>query len=366
MFPEVRISGSPYERGRQYGAAVAPQVRHSIASYARLFAHRRGLDWQAAQGEALRYEGLLRELAPDLLEEIRGIADGAGEPFAAILALNVRTELMAGIGIGMAHPDGPAARARNRERGVPQHADEPTPATTAVGGQPIDDGECTTAAAQPIATATGTTLLAQTWDWQGDQRAACILLHIHAPGEPTILTLTEAGMVAKIGINSAGVAVGLNLLRSQTDGREVGMPVHILLRQMLQAPTFAAARALADRVVSGGSSCVTLASANGELVSLELTPAGWPRCGRRMVCWHTRITVSMHRQRLMNAHTSRSPRRMSATTGRSCCCGRHTVQSMWLTCKRFCVIAKMRPAASAGRRTSTCHRWIAAKVSVAW
>jgi isopenicillin-N N-acyltransferase-like protein len=226
---------------------------------------------------------LLRELAPDLLEEIHGIADGAGEPFAAILALNVRTELMAGIGIGVAHPDGPAARARNRERGVPQHADEPAPATTAVGGQPIDDGECTTAAAQPIATATGTTLLAQTWDWQGDQRAACILLHIQAPGEPTILTLTEAGMVAKIGINSAGIAVGLNLLRSQTDGREVGMPVHILLRQMLQAPTFAAARALADRVVSGGSSCVTLASANGELVSLELTPAGvaevWPQDG---------------------------------------------------------------------------------------
>ncbi len=283
MFPEITVSGTPYERGRQYGAAAAPRVRHSIASYARLFAHRRGLDWPAVQIEAERYRALLVEIAPDLLEEMRGIADGADEPFAAILALNVRTELMAGVPTGFAHPNGPAALAGNRARGVPQHADEDVAPVASFGANPIDDGECTTAAAQPATTTHGGTLLAQTWDWQGDQRDACVLLRVHAPGEPSILTMTEAGMVAKIGINSAGVAVGLNLLRSQSDGREVGMPVHVLLRKMLQAPSFAAARAVADMALPAGSSCVTLASAAGDLVSLELTPAGvaevWPEDG---------------------------------------------------------------------------------------
>jgi isopenicillin-N N-acyltransferase like protein len=280
MFPEISVSGTPYARGRQYGAAAAPRVRHSIASYARLFAHRRGLDWPAVQAEALRYQSLLAEVAPDLLDEMRGIADGTGEAFAAILALNVRTELMSGVPTGFAHPDGSAALARNKALGVPQHSEEVAAPVAAVGANPIDDGECTTAAAQPAATRTGGTLLAQTWDWQGDQRGACVLLRVESPGEPSILTMTEAGMVAKIGINSAGVAVGLNLLRSHSDGREVGMPVHVLLRKMLQAPGFAAARAMADMALPGGSSCVTLASAGGNLVSLELTPAGvaevWP------------------------------------------------------------------------------------------
>ena len=47
-----------------------------------------------------------------------------------------------------------------------------------------DDGECTTAAATGAATAGGATLLAQTWDWQGDQRAACVLLRVRAPASP--------------------------------------------------------------------------------------------------------------------------------------------------------------------------------------
>lgn len=272
MFPEVSVAGAPYERGRAYGAAVAPLVRHSIASYARLFASRRGLDWAASQAEAGRYVPLLAEVAPDLLDEMRGVADGAGRALAEIVALNVRTELMAGVGAGTYHPGGPAALARNRAAGVPEHALELGEPDRA--GAPGDDGECTTAAATGAASAGGAPLLAQTWDWQGDQRAACIMLRVRAPGEPAILTMTEAGMLAKVGLSSAGVAVGLNLLRSLADGREAGMPVHVLLRKMLQAPGFAAARAAAELAPPSASSCITLAGAAGELVSLEITPAG--------------------------------------------------------------------------------------------
>lgn len=272
MFPEVSVAGAPYERGRAYGAAVAPLVAHSIASYARLFACRRGLDWAASQAEAMAYAPLLAEVAPDLLEEMRGIADGAGRALAEIVALNVRTELMAGVGSGVYHPDGPAALARNRAAGVPEHPLEPgEPDRAAMAGE---GGECTTAAAAAPATAGGETFLAQTWDWQGDQRAACVLLRVQAPGEPAILTMTEAGMLAKVGLNSAGVAVGLNLLRSLSDGREPGMPVHVLLRKMLQARGFAEARAAAELAPPSASSCITLAGASGELVGLEITPAG--------------------------------------------------------------------------------------------
>ncbi|MDN5271178.1 C45 family autoproteolytic acyltransferase/hydrolase [Chloroflexus sp. MS-CIW-1] len=268
MFPLITISGKPYERGLQYGAAAASLIRHSIANYARLFAYRRGMAWEDVQREALTYEPLLREIAPDVLVEMQGIAVGAGRTLAEIIALNVRTELLAGIGVGVHHPDAALALARNRAVGVPTHAESGATSGLSVG----DDGECTTAAAAPPATANDEVWLAQTWDWQGDQRAACIILRIDGPGIPSFLTLTEAGMVAKIGLNQAGIAVGLNLLRSTTDGQRQGMPVHILLRQMLQATDVMTARRLAKQIPAGGSSCITLASADGQLLAFELTP----------------------------------------------------------------------------------------------
>ncbi|NJM06431.1 hypothetical protein HC891_09905 [Candidatus Gracilibacteria bacterium] len=96
--------------------------------------------------------------------------------------------------------------------------------------------------------------------------------------------MTEAGMVAKIGVNSAGVAVSLNLLRSLADGQNVGMPVHILLRLMLEAPGYTAACELVTLAPAAGSSCITVAGAQGEVVSFEVTPGQCRRDQRRRWC----------------------------------------------------------------------------------
>ena len=44
-------------------------------------------------------------------------------------------------------------------------------------------------------------------------------------------TLTEAGMLAKIGLNDAGLGVCLNLLNTTADGGLDGTPIHLLLRR---------------------------------------------------------------------------------------------------------------------------------------
>ena len=285
MFPEITLWGSPYQRGKQYGSRVPDLIAHSVATYARVFACRLGLDWAACQVEALRYRSVIEDNAADIFEEMRGIADGSSRQLGEILALNCRTELMAGkSGDQALHPGWQEALFANAAAGVPSHPDDggemlvgggsSAGTDSALGQSETEFGECTTVAAQASATASGATILAQTWDWQGEQRAACVILRIYSSDEPEVMTLTEAGMVAKLGLNSEGVAVGLNMMRSEADGLKVGMPVHVLLRKMLQGRTFEEARALPDAHASAASSCIVLASDKEELVALEITSAG--------------------------------------------------------------------------------------------
>ena len=281
MFQEISVSGSHFERGKTYGSRVPALIERSIATYARLFAYRRGLDWNASQQAAREYLPVLQEGAPEILDEIRGIAAGSGRHLDEILALNVRTELMAGKSQGHVHPEWQQALFANSAAGVPSHPDDGGELDHNAGGSSnadngfasADFGECTTAAAMPDATTTGTTILAQTWDWHGEQRRACVLLRIYESGRPEILTLTEAGMVAKHGMNSEGLAVGLNMMRSKNDGQSVGMPVHVLLRMMLRAKTFDDAIAIPRAHKSAASSCIVLGSRGGSLTGIEITPS---------------------------------------------------------------------------------------------
>lgn len=268
QFPILSLSGSARERGVQHGRGAASRVAHSVASYARLFAYYRGHSSAEMRQRATAYLPVLETHAPELLDEMRGIADGAGRAFEEILALNARTELLAGALVASQHPGFDAAVAANRAAGVPQHAD----AAGGASGGVIS--ECTTVAALPEASVGGRTWLAQNWDWSGDQRAACVVLRITQSGRPNVLTMTEAGIVGKIGINDAGVAVALNILSSTRDGREPGMPVHVLLRLMMDAESLEDARALTRRAQAGGSSCITIADARGGAVCLEITPGG--------------------------------------------------------------------------------------------
>src|SRR5947199_124581 len=50
-----------------------------------------------------------------------------------------------------------------------------------------------------------------------------------------VVTVAEAGMVAKTGLNSAGVGLCVNLLLSDRDGRRGGVPYHVVLRAALEA-----------------------------------------------------------------------------------------------------------------------------------
>lgn len=251
MFPIIDVSGSAFERGRQHGVQARPRVDRSVANYAKLF-DACGIGWDGARRLAGAYAGVIREFDPGLYEEIRGIAAGSGHEVDEILALNSRTEIL-----------------------PPTFPDRPSDAwlKSRLGGK-ADFGECTALAVAPASSATGGALLAQNWDWLGSQRGALVLLRARREDGSSYLTLTEAGMLAKIGFNDAGFGVCLNILRSEDDGSVPGVPVHVLLRALLDCPNVAAAISRVSKLRFGASSNILCADTSGDRAALELSPGG--------------------------------------------------------------------------------------------
>jgi isopenicillin-N N-acyltransferase-like protein len=251
QFPVIEISGTAFERGRQHGTRARARIERSIAHYAILFGFC-GIGWAEAQRLGAAYRGVIGEFDAELLQEMEGVAAGAGRAADEILALNARTEIL-----------------------PPTFPGKPTGEWLASRlGRAADPGECTAIAVSPARSATGGALLAQNWDWLGTQREALVLLRIREPDGRSCLTLTEAGMLAKIGLNDRGFGVCLNILRSEDDGAHAGVPVHVLLRALLRRASVKDAIEFSSRIRAGASSNILCADASGDAAALELAPSG--------------------------------------------------------------------------------------------
>ena len=95
-FVYVRAGGSYREIGRQVGEAARPQIEASVAFYADNFeALSGGLAFGEAERQAAAYLRFARAYTPQGVEELEGMAEGAGVPFMALLVPNCGEEFTA-------------------------------------------------------------------------------------------------------------------------------------------------------------------------------------------------------------------------------------------------------------------------------
>lgn len=87
-------------------------------------------------------------------------------------------------------------------------------------------------------------------------------------GKPRIHLLTEAGIIGKLGLNSHGVATTLNAL--STNAAPQGVPLHLVLRAMLDSNSLNAAMIEAVRSPIGCCANIMTGSPSGEVVDLEI------------------------------------------------------------------------------------------------
>lgn len=236
--PRIVLRGSPYERGLRYGQLARDRIRRSMAFYGEVFQHHAGLSWEDAIRMAGRYRPYIADFSPDSLLEMQGIAEGAGLTADDILVLNARSELMF------------------------SSATRPTVAAA---------GECTSFAVLPDTTANGHTYAGQNWDWIPTALETAVVLEVHRDDKPSYVTVAEAGHLAKAGMNDAGLAVCTNTLVSNLDGDRVGVPYHIVLRSLFDAPTISAATRMIYAAQRAFSANYLLAHRDGLAVNIETT-----------------------------------------------------------------------------------------------
>lgn len=236
----IEVAGSPREIGRQIGQRATERVHRTVAIYRRGFAEK-GVEWSLARQVAARFAPRIERASPQIVEEMRGIAEGADLAFEDVVAINARTELLYG-GFG-----------------------DPEKADSEIDG-------CTGAIALPGATADGHLLHGQNWDWRDECAESSIVLRMHPDAGPAMLIFVEAGLMARAGLNNAGLAITGNYLECDQDGRREGLPIPVVRRQVLMQSGLGPAVEVVMRAERAFSINLMISHREGEAVDLETTP----------------------------------------------------------------------------------------------
>jgi len=253
--PRVRVAGPGYDRGRQYGVQARARVHRSVQAYRQVFAYYAGWDWPTVRREAAGFEAPIADFRPAYLEEMRGIADGAGLDLADVLAINVRTEVMY------------AAKARNALASSTRHAP--------LAAHP--PAECSAFAVVSEAPGPAVTLIGQNWDWLLHSADTLVLLETRQDDGPDFVTVVEAGLLAKAGMNAAGLGLVTNSLVTDADVGTPGLPYHVLLRAVLDCATVTEALMALQAGERSSSANYLIAHASGVALDVEAAPGDFTR-----------------------------------------------------------------------------------------
>jgi len=231
--PIVYAQGSHYEIGRQVGEHRRDVIRLTLDTYRGLFRSEAArLDihsWEEATRHARKYLPFAEESVPQYVEELRGVADGAGLDFNDLLVLNCMEALTEDA----------------LHRG------------------------CTSLAAAPELTADGSLLVGHNEDWLPEDFESVYLIHARPDDEPAFLAITYGGLLPNIGFNQYGIAQCCDSVYPN-DAR-IGVPRIFVSRAVLAAKTPAGAiqAALNRRRAAGYNHLI--AHASGEIYNLEVS-----------------------------------------------------------------------------------------------
>ncbi|MBN1135828.1 MAG: hypothetical protein JXM73_04540 [Anaerolineae bacterium] len=253
----LSLEGTAYQRGLCHGETLRAEIQEVIQIWQAELAA--GFELDAGQVihrflQRTDFVNAIQKWTPDLLDEVRGIADGSGLPFETMLAFQLIDELWA-----------------NGDLVVGEHC-------TAIGFP--------TSVEEPA-------YLGQTLDLETFRDGFQVVLHIKDPNsELEALVASIAGLIGFNGMNNRGIGVCVNTLlplNSRTDGLPVACIVRGVLSRLsaqqacdwLQHIPHACGQ---NYLVGGPDQIVDLECSANQVV--QYRPAGWDG-----VVWHANMPL---------------------------------------------------------------------------
>ena len=227
-FPLIQVAGSAYEMGYQHGA----QASTLIGKYLQWIEKSSGKQRTELGRHALTFLPLMEELSAAFVEEIRGLAVGAGIAFEEALICQTRGAMV-----------------------------------------PAQSEGCTAFSLTATATASGQPLAGQNQDLPPEFSDLGIVLHVKPnDGRPRAITFTFAGQLGYMGMNQYGIAHFANGLGNAQ--WQMGLPHYPLKRVLLEKRTVAECIALLRdfRVCSPGN--MVFCDGQGAIADVEIRPEG--------------------------------------------------------------------------------------------
>jgi isopenicillin-N N-acyltransferase like protein len=226
----VDVNGSHYEMGFQYGKAC-PEISGMLDMTCQLYGGQDKVN-SILDKYILMYLPHMEEYAPEIVEQLKGMAAGANVDFRDILFLNITYEIS-----------------------VP----------SVMGG-------CTSFAASGEATADGKLITGQNLDHIEPWKDYMILLKMKPAEGPSMMAVTAAGCLGLIGINSAGISINLNLLRTKDSLAPTGgVPTHVIVNKLFMSESLD--KAITAIASAEGRSAKNYLVANGQegIINIETT-----------------------------------------------------------------------------------------------
>lgn len=204
-FPELQVAGSPRALGAQIGEACREQVRGFSDLVIERFNHgqERRIEMATALNVALGCIPFAQAYSPDSVEEMIGVAEGAGISTERVMLVNVRNQLGAAL-----------------------------------------EG-CTSVVLEPKATSVGHGIAGQNWDNDPAGDPYSVVLTRRPTGKPALMNFTRPGEIAYMGLNSVGTGILMNAMPGRS--RRIGLPWYFIVRAIYEQTTLGGMRAAAER-----------------------------------------------------------------------------------------------------------------------
>lgn len=232
MIPLIETGGSPFEIGRDIGRAVGDRIHESAASTRADFA--RATDPRVI-ATVQAYLDATEQAAPDLVEELRGMAAGSEVTLQELFVMNAAAELHQATG--------------------------------------FFEESCTVAGITQAGTTDGSVLLAHNEDATAGWSDYAYVVRVEPATGPAFVAFTYAGLLLHQGVNAAGIGSVGNALYAK-DARP-GIPKLLAYRRIMNQTTIEGAIRAATSSERAFGNNHLIANAEGDIYDIEVTGGRW-------------------------------------------------------------------------------------------